>query len=151
MSFSTNGILAYGYDLGGDEGAWLVKEVEDYSLTVDWWGDNGDGFQEAAEERLLSSAGFTETDYMAEGYFKRAREAWEALGVEFEVYCSAECPMYVLAAKDSVKTAYRGDCEVADFEVKPEWRDKLRNALEVLGLTPTQERAQWLLFSYYSG
>ncbi|WP_030777225.1 hypothetical protein [Streptomyces sp. NRRL S-920] len=148
MSTSTNGILVYGYDLAGGDAEWKVREVGEYGeLKLDWLDDENDDFWTAAEKRLLAAAGFTETDYTADGYFKREREAKGCTGVEIESYCSGDYPMYLLAAKGSVTTAYRGDCEQVDFTVNPEWDAKLRAALEVLGMTPTQERAQWLLCS----
>lgn len=150
MSQSTNGILAYGYDIAGGDAEWKVREVGEYGeLKLDWLDEDDGDFATAAEKRLLAAAGFTETDYTADGYFKREREAEARSGVEFESYCSGDYPMYLLAAKGSVTTAYRGDCKAIDFTVHPEWDDKLRAALGALGMTPTQERARWLLCSYW--
>lgn len=149
MSTSTNGILAYGYDLAGGDAEWKVREVGEYGeLELGWLDEEDDDFWTVAEKRLLAAAGFTETDYTVDGYWDREREAEARSGVEIESYCSGDYSMLMLAARGSIMTAHRGDCKPVDFTVAPDWDDKLRAALEVLGLTPTQERAQWLLCSY---
>lgn len=155
MGVSTNAMLVYGYDLGSDEG-WKVREADEggYDLTVDWYDeDHEDGFVEQAENRLLAAAGFTETDYRADGYFDRKAEAERNIGVEFESHCSGDYPMWLLAAHKI--TVYRGDVKAIDLAAlsldpsRGDWDAKLRNALTVLGLTPTQEQAAWLLCSYW--
>ena len=55
MGVSTDGILAYGYDLGGEE-KWHVKEWDnhEYRLNVSWYKDENeewDGIWEAATNR----------------------------------------------------------------------------------------------------
>jgi hypothetical protein len=161
MGVSTDAILAYGYDLGGED-EWKVREVDDYGgLLVGTGGwvpdpetEEGYDFIGLAERQLLASAGFTEIyEDGRDGYFGREREAKEALGVEFEAYCSDEYPMHVLAAK--VLTAHRGDVQdaaafiLAAEEARPEMDAKLRAALEALGVTPVQEEPRWLLCSYW--
>lgn len=153
MGVSTNAILLYGYNLGGCEGEWKVRETDEYgALVLDWYDwDHEDGFIGQAENRLLAASGFTETDWRADGYFDRRREAENALGVEFGFYCSDNCPMYALATH--MTTVSRGNIEQIDPDamirgpVEHGWDAKLRNALTVLGLTPTQEQAAWLLCS----
>ncbi|MEU3507643.1 hypothetical protein ABZ733_06905 [Streptomyces longwoodensis] len=156
---STNAMLVYGYHLGSDDSGWNVHGTSKYGELppLGWYdaeAEDGDDFQEAAEKRLLATlAQFTETDWNAEGYFDREREAKARLGVQFDTHCSGEYPMYLLIAKGI--TAYRGDAKEIDFsalaaEVKAADADaKLRAALDALGLRPTQERAQWLLCSYW--
>lgn len=156
MGQSTNGILAYGYDLGGEEG-WKLQGLGEYGELPDlpWLEEDEDDFQSAAERRLLAEiAGFTETwSNSNDGYFQRKREAKARVGVEFDSYCSGDYPMFLLATK--VITVYRGDCkhiDMAALAVEPEmngWDEKLRAALTALGITPTQEQAQWLLVSYW--
>jgi hypothetical protein len=157
MGQSTNGILAYGYDLGGDE-EFKVQGVGEYGeLKLDWYdpeAEDGDDFQAAAERRLLVASGFTETyEDGRPDYFGRESAAKEALGVEFESYCSGDYPMFVLAAK--ALTAYRGDCDVIDMAALSDpavlagYDEKLSAALAALGLTPVQEAPAWLLCSYW--
>ncbi|MFF0166806.1 hypothetical protein [Streptomyces prasinus] len=158
MGQSTNGMLAYGYDLGGEE-EWKIREAGEYGELpeLDWFNpdnEDGDGFQEAAERHILAQlADFTETDWRADGYFDREREAKARLGVEFDTYCSGDYPMYLLAAK--VITVYRGSVEHIDMEalaVEPEmngWDEKLHAAVQALGITPAQDKPKWVLCSYW--
>lgn len=159
MGQSTNGILAYGYDLGGEED-WKIQGVGEYSELpdLDWFdpeNEEGDDFQSAAERRLLAEiAGFTEEWSSGnEGYFEREREAKGRLGVEFGTYCSGEYPMFLLATKViTVRRGYIETIDMADLAVAPTregWDDKLRVALAALGITPTQEQPKWLLCSYW--
>jgi hypothetical protein len=155
MTTSTDAILAYGYNLGGDEDTWQVREAGEYGElpALDWLDE--DDFQAAAERRLLAEvAGFTE-EWQAgvDGYFERRRAAEARLGVQFETYCSGSYPMFILAAH--VTTVRRGACEEVDpldLQQRPEqqaWDAKLDAAVKALGLTPTQERPRWLLCSYW--
>lgn len=157
MGRSTDAILAYGYDLGGSDG-WKVHDAGEYGElpALNWYtpDEDADEFQEAAERQLLTQiAGFTETDWQAEGYFARQREAKALTGVEFETYGSGDYPMLLLAAH--VTTVRFGDCEEidpVDLQQRPErkdWDAKLTAALGALGIRPTQERARWLLCSYW--
>jgi hypothetical protein len=156
MGVSTDAMLMYGYDLGGDE-EWRLRECGEYGELppLDWWQESDDedapDFIGAAERRLLAEvAGFTETDRRADGYFDRKQEAERQLGVEFESHCSGEYPMWVLSAKTI--TVYRGYLKVITTDtlaVEPEWDQRLRAALDALGLQPTQEQAAWLLCSYW--
>lgn len=155
---STDGILAYGYNLDGSDN-WKIREAGEYGElpTLPWYdpdAEDGDDFQAAAKRRLLAEiAGFTETDWRADGHFARKREAEARLGVKFDTHCSGDYPMLLLAAK--IITVYRGHVEEIDMpaltaEAEAEsWDDKLTAALRVLGITPTQERAKWLLCSYW--
>ena len=160
MGQSTNAMLVYGYHLGSDDNGWLLEGVGEYGElpTLDWYDpddEDGDGFQETAEKRLLAEiAGFTERWAKgSEGYWDREREAKARVGVQFETHCSGDYPMYLLVAKGI--TAYRGDVKEIDFptlqaEMQAADADtKLRAALDALGLRPKQERAQWLLCSYW--
>lgn len=155
MGQSTNAMLVYGYDLGSDE-EWHVQEAagEYGELRLDWFNEDGeDDFITAAEKHLLQAAGFTETDWRADGYFDREREAKEGLGVEFESYCSGDYPIYTLAAH--VITVHRGDCELLNLDELARmpgengWDGKLAAALRTLGLTPKQPSPAWLLVSYW--
>lgn len=148
---TSDGILAYGYNLGGPE-EWLVREVGDNGeVTAEWWDD--DDVTEAAITALRTAAGFTETDWEADGYFDRRNAADARIGVVIDTHCSGEYPEYLLAAH--VTTAARGYPETLDLAelqaqaVTDGWDDKLRAALEVLGLTPTQEKPGWILASYW--
>lgn len=157
MGTSTDAMLLYGYDLGGDE-EWKLEgadEYGDYDFTRhDWWEEAGD-LIELVEARLLTAHGFTETDKKAAGYWQRWREAKDAMGVELAFHCSDRSPMYVLAAANI--TASRGYPETVDPAgldrqvTEGGLNDKLRAALAALGLNPAQDRPRWILCSYWSG
>lgn len=153
MGVSTNGILAYGFNIGGGDGDWKIQEAGEYGEWEPEWANEDDGTVECAEAKLLEAVGFTETDWRVDGYFERKREAEARVGVEFEGHCSDQCTMYVLAAH--TVTAYRGDAKEIDFAVfeqqrlAEDWDGKLQRACEVLGITPTQEQPKWLLVSYW--
>lgn len=162
MGVSTDGILAYGFDLGGEEGegGWKVREAGKYGDLELPWADpesgDWDGFGDAAVRRLLTAAGFTETyEDGRDGYFTRKSAAERGLGVEIESYCSGDFPMYLLAAQ--VITVNRGSVidvgpvmAAADETVRQEWDASLARAISALGLTPLQEKPAWLLASYWN-
>ncbi|MER7361887.1 hypothetical protein [Nonomuraea wenchangensis] len=153
MGTSTNAMLAYGYDLGSADG-WKIREAGEFSEPIlDWYDeDSDDGFIEQAEARLLAAHGLTGT-WEDDGYYDRKEEAQARAGVEFDSYCHSEYPMWLLATK--VITVHRGDSEVLDLPAlmaetaENGWDDKLRQACEVLGITPKQERPGWVLVSYW--
>jgi hypothetical protein len=165
MGVSTDAILAYGYNLGGGDGDWLIEEVGEYGeLKLPWFAvnldDDGDDedrddddFVTKAEKKLLVAQGFTEIDWRADGYYERKVAAEAASGVEFKGYCSDSYTSYVLAAK--VIKAYRGDCPAVDFEaltreaVEGRYDEKLAAAIQALGITPKQTQPAWLLCSYW--
>ncbi|MFD3568477.1 hypothetical protein [Streptomyces sp. NPDC058667] len=158
MGQSTNAMLMYGYHLGSDEGGWQIRGLGEYDElpALDWYDpevEDGLDFQSAAEHKLLADiAGFTEEWAPGlDGYWDRHRAAEARVGVKLASHCSGDYPMYVLATK--VITVYRGEVEAIDpardLAVQPDWDDKLRAALDVLGLNPTQETACWFLCSYW--
>jgi hypothetical protein len=163
MGQSTNAMLVYGYNLGGEED-WELEGLGEYGELPDlpWYDadDEGGDFQGAAERHLLAAlAGFTEEyphgqpQETRRAYFDRKTEAEARLGVKFDTHCSGDYPMFLLATK--VITVYRGsvkDIDMAALAVEPEmngWDEKLRAAVQALGITPKQERPQWLLCSYW--
>lgn len=153
MGQSTNGMLVYGYDLGGPEDGWKVAEAGEYGEWMPSWSTEDSDIITDAEKALMASVGFTETDWRAEGYFDREREAKARLGVEFESYCSADYPLWVLAA--CVITVYRGDAKEVDLaaleaqRTQEEWDAKLAAAVQALGIEPTQDGPRWMLVSYW--
>lgn len=154
MSISTDAILAYGYHLGGSEG-WKVENAGRWSdeLPVDWFDpeDEDADFAEAATNRLLAAAGFTETDWRIDGYFERRREAETNLGVEIVTHCLIDYPMYVLATWSlEAHRGYPKTINPAEFIGDRLWWDaRLTRALKDLGLTPKQFEPAWILCSLY--
>jgi hypothetical protein len=156
MGSSPNGILAYGYALGGADG-WNIREVDEYNGIdpdkVTWYDEDDDDFVTQAEKRLLVASGFTETDWQAEGYFDRKREAVARVGVEFRYHGNHDYLRHSLVTKTI--TVEWGDAKVLDLSAllaesaEHGWDDKLAAALTALGITPTQEKPGWLLCTYY--
>lgn len=146
MGTSTNGILAYGIDLGEDFGF-------DYDEPQPAWIDDED--DEAPETVLLAANGFTEpepditTDRDGwRSWRSRQRDAKKDLGVELVHYCSGDVPMYILAAKHF--EVYRGDTEEVDFDLPKNANERLAWALDVLGLDKFKDqRPKWLLASWW--
>ena len=153
MGTSTNAYLMYGYDLGGGDSGWRVQGIDEYDDWEPEWLNESEGLAESALNKLRAAAGFTETDWRADGYFGRRNAIDEQLGVEIESHCSGDYPMYILAAKKF--TAYRGDVKALDAAelvamVADEDLDgKLARALEVLAFRPVDKRPKWLLVSYW--
>ncbi|WP_435108128.1 hypothetical protein [Nocardiopsis synnemataformans] len=153
MGTSTNAILAYGCDLGGEED-WKVREVDTFGggLAVGWFDHEEDHFGTAVENQLLAAAGFTETDWEAHGYHERRRDALATFGVEVVSHCCGSCTEYILTAHE--RTAIRGYPETVDpvelAVVQGDVDARLSRALTALGLPPTQEAPVWLLASYWS-
>jgi hypothetical protein len=154
---SSDVVLAYGYNLGGNEG-WRVKEVDKYGdLTVPWYGDGDNDLEGPAEKVLFASIGFAETweTRVDDNYSVRLELAKKLVGVEIKTYYSVKHPMFILATK-AIKV-YEGFVKQLDLKdmtccpIAGEWDDKLLTALQVLGLTPEQESPGWLLSSSTSG
>ncbi|MFG2845931.1 hypothetical protein ACGF12_22595 [Kitasatospora sp. NPDC048296] len=156
MGMGPTARLVYGYALGGDGDGWKVNQLDSYgALSVDWFNSEDKDFAEAATTRLLASiVGFTETDWQIEGYFGRKQDAEDLLGIEIVVNGSCEYPRYCLAMK--VCSVEWGETEAFDFvaltaqAASEGWSDRLRKAMDTLGLTTDQSRSpQWILTAYY--
>lgn len=144
MGVSTDGILAYGFDLGEDFGFdWDREDVPA------WVTDEDD---EAAENVLLAANGFTEPEPDGDAWIAwhdRRTAALEQLGVELIAHCSDRAPMYLLAAKSFENR--RGDAVAVDFNLPENAAERLAWAVDVLGLTKFQGQApRWLLASMWS-
>jgi hypothetical protein len=153
MGMSADGLLVYGYDLGGSA-EWKIRETGEYGEpNLPWYGDEDD-FGTVAMRRLRAEvAGFTETweTRTGDGYHTREREADKSLGVDLEFYCSHDYPMHILgAAKICVDQGYTHLLDFDDLRQRQEGCDeKLQRAITALGVTPLQDRPGWLLASIY--
>lgn len=182
MGSSPTGILAYGFDIGGRDNGWKLKGLGEYGEWRPVWlvtdatttdtkdaqaedpdedeydeDDELDGVDivDECEERLLTMlGGFTETDWQAEGYYERKREAQKRVGVELRAHGHYEYRAYFLCAhEESV-----GDYGVmaldlpglAACKIEEDWDGRLRRACKALGIEPEQEQPQWWLGSFYS-
>lgn len=153
MGMSSSAKLIYGYRLLADDEGWQVQEVhpddsDDWGLNLDWL-DNDNNFDREAEARLLAAAGFEDRGYEDDpkGWRARKAEARARVGVEF-VAGGYEFGDLFLSA--TVHRADVGELTVIDpagllATAGAEADERLRAALAVLGLTPTQGGPAWLL------
>jgi hypothetical protein len=139
MVVSTDGLLVYGYDLGGDDGGWKFEGLDECGSPFG---------QEEGEEsvdtklwhRILATVGFKPGDD-----YKQEMAAEKAVGVELVRYCSDGSEMYLLAAKTI--RAYRGWNVPIDFaeldnqRVEGAWDEKLSRAIQAMGYPPEPGKA----------
>lgn len=163
MGSNPEACLAYGYDLGTDDDPQIAERGE-YGFKLDWL-DNADGkdedadihptFPDVAEDRLLASVGFAETDYRVAGYHDRRRAAQEALGVDIEFSGGHDVPGYILAAVESKRSVQWAETMALDLDAMrdparlADWDAKLASAVAALGITPKQDQPRWLVFPFY--
>lgn len=150
MGQSTNAMLMYGYDLDVADG-WQVVEAGEYGeLTAPWYDEDDDleSWEQAVKVLYdaIPDAPATNSSY------GRAGTVREHYGVWFEEHCSDGSTMYALVTFEN--TARRGYPKSIDWRALEEqreregWDAKLARVLEILGITPKQERPAWLLASY---
>lgn len=141
MSSSPKGILAYGYDLGGEDSGWKFYLSTDESVSID--------IKKAEQILLTQIVGFTETWETRKDneFHDRLKIAKEKLGISFVYYCSYDYPSYVLATQVF---------EANDWGSKPikpyldhSAFDRLERALNILGIVPNQAEPSWILASFY--
>lgn len=136
--------LSYGYDLGRSP-RFVGLDEDDWP---DWYDDLD--FCDAAEERLLVAAGFTEFETDGRpGYYDRRSEALAALGVQIVNHGSDNDPGYILAVKD-LETDWDGPVPVENFALPDGWEQVLAQAVATLGLDVADEAPGWLLSAYAS-
>lgn len=135
MGTSTDAILAYGYNLGGDDG-WELRDADQYGeINLDWYDPDDD-----------------DTDFATEA-MKRLRAASADAGIKVEMHQHHEFKQWLLAAH--VITANRGDVvtlqlpELAALVAAGGFDGRLARAVEALGVTPLQAKPEWLLVSYW--
>lgn len=157
MGTSASAKLIYGYDLGGDNNGWKIQQADEYGCldtdAIDWITDDDFYFAGAAEERLLASIGFTDTNWRADGYHGRLSEAKERLGLDIVFYSHHDNSMHALAAHVIEQGWSEGlVLDLPALAALPEangWDAKLAAAIEALGMTPTQTRPGWILCAEY--
>lgn len=175
MGMDPDGILVYGYALGGPEEGWKIDGLAKWgSLITPWYrcedddcestdeDEGDDDFATLADRQLLIAHGFTEghpgwgddvTEDARYAYYARRKAAEKAIGVEVSSCGGNEYPSFLLRA-------YRVSAEwsetvVIDWpalearRVAEDWDGRLAAALIALGLKPLQDRPQWLLTSAY--
>lgn len=163
MGTSTDGILAYGYDLDGQDGLNVAEaqrsETNEYGYLKTSWYDAEAAAErdEDEDEELGLIAVLAKRLYDAIPDAPAVEWSWQRedpvkahYGVWLKGHCSGDYPMYILTTH--VVTAHRGYPETLDFAVletrrqEEEWDAKLARALAVLEVTPLVP-AGWLLAS----
>jgi len=101
MSQSTDAILVFGIDYGGEPNfPWRDEDNEDLDLET-WWAKLN-GLSEPEVE-------FSEkTKPLFHEYWEKKTELFKACPIEELTHCSGEYPMYILAVKGTEKKASRG-------------------------------------------
>lgn len=147
MSASTDGILAYGYNLGDFS---EIRFIDSGGRTLDEpsWLDEDDpdtDFVDQAVDWLIAAA-FLDGTAEDHDLYKDHGEAQALLGAWIVVHRSERAPMYLIAAK--VITASRGFPEVVDLSLPDNADERLSWAMGVLGIKPKTRKPTWLLASY---
>lgn len=167
MGMDPDGILTYGYDLGGPETGWKVEGLGKYGeLITPWYRREADDYESdeerdedfgtTADEALLVAHGFTEewTPLASgTGYYDRKHAAENAIGVEVKTCGGSDYPSYLLVTYwQSVEWSETAIIDWQALETRRAvegWDLKLSGALHHLGLKPTQEGPRWLLAAAY--
>ncbi|MEV8610208.1 hypothetical protein AB0383_20165 [Amycolatopsis sp. NPDC051373] len=153
MGMHASAYLMYGYDLGGAEEGWKIEEAGEYGEWEPEWAEDAGDPMGSVDDVLLRSVGFTETDWRVDGYFDRERAAKERLGVEVSSYGYHESASWMLTTKTIRGEDYGADAfdpaELLSLPAANGWDEKLRDALNTLGITPTQEAPSWFFVSNY--
>lgn len=143
MGVTIKAMLAYGYRLKTDDEGWLVHP--------DSPGIGEEYDDETATNVLLTASGHPLADLNTMGYHRR-REALLELGVEL-AYSGYETSDLLLIAKGSLYEAQLSEATVVTpggmvVQSGQTVDERLRWAVEELGLRPLQEAPAWLLTAY---
>lgn len=159
MGSSPDAHIGYGFDLGYAEDFNAAERDEYGSPDLPWFDEEeDDGLSDKAEKLLLVEvAGFTETDWRADGYYERKRAAEARVGVEFihSGGLDGDYSGWVLVATGSHRSVEWSETMALDVDSLRDdpaangWDEKLAGALKALGITPTQDGAKWLVFPSY--
>lgn len=153
MSDSASGILAYGYDLGGDND-WKLEGASEYGEYNFPWLVEDYSWQESAERILLSKIVKFDEKWedvwrtSAQDWFhKRLADAMKKLRVEIVRYGTYNDDRYILATKAFTADDY--DCMVVELATDHAAAGILDVALAALDIVPTQQEPKWILASFY--
>jgi hypothetical protein len=155
MGADSEAIIAYGYALGSSEAGWAIKGVDVLDdFDPEWLSEDLD-FREGVEARLLAAVGFEETWATAtaagttDGYWKRRTEAEQEVGVKLIGCCSYDYPFWVLATRQEDVEWGAKPLDPAWLVATPDEGERLKWALGVLGIEPTQDAPTFVLASMY--
>lgn len=153
MGTSITAHLAYGYDLGGEDGGWLINGLtyydSIYDLELPWLIAAKRALQADESGDMIGDLG-----EHIENELQRTRPDHE----KFQVltYQHRDFSRYALVARDSVIKYSHGDParvifpdELAATANVYRWNNSLRSVLTQLQLRPAQEHGRWLMMSYW--
>ena len=157
MGVSTDGILCYGICLPEEEElTWLkAKGEEEDKGEKDEEGEYEEGETLDFEDFIVKLEGLKEptTDYNTDE--KGWRKYWDAkerlqdkVGIDLVYHCSSDYPMHILAIRESVHNASRGNPEKLGKEIKgqpKEWDARLKAFCKRVGIE--YEDPEWILCS----
>ena len=155
MSQSTDGEICFGYKFEEEYGFPWVENEDD---PEDWWAEDVHNYKPPFKM-------FTEDGQWVGGkewpvekrkdywlHKENFKENMPKLPFKLVNYCSAECPMYMLATPSSILTARRGyplefdprNLKVIESEIK-----ELNAFIAKYDLKPENEAPSWFLSSYW--
>jgi hypothetical protein len=160
MGMNTQGIVAYGYNVGDSAPVTGLGEDEDWR-PADFTGDHYEfDFRDWAERKLMAAAGHPVEE---DGYFD-PEDTKKHGGVWFEAEGYGENPGYLLVAFETHSYDSPNDIDFTELErrrVEEGWDDKLAAVLEILGIpgftypediykdVKREQSPRWMLTSYY--
>ena len=154
MGTSTDADIAYGIDLGDDlyEMPWVSEDTEDDGDIEKWW------LRECGYKDLYDDLWTEEGDY-GEGYTNEKNKENYAhktkfmeshpCPVELHIHCSYDCPMYILAVKETTMSASRGyavEFSPEDLKFKDEDKVAFDNFIKKYKI---EGKPTWLLYSLW--
>jgi hypothetical protein len=159
MGMDPEARLAYGFKLGDSEQFNLAEATGEYgALAVDWYDPEKEGgFAEQLWNRLFAlipEPPEVQYDWHRE---EAARKYWNVDLVysgtyEFSGYILTVTGEHTAGSYASVEWSNSMPLDLDGMTADPvrfHWDERLGAALKALGLTPTQARAQWLVFPFY--
>lgn len=158
MGMNPSASISFGHVLGGcaEVGGWQVHNVKpgateyhDNIIDVSWYDhEGGDDFVDAVQDELVHKTYPETTDFNLHKWELRQR-----LSVDVIFSGSGDFKNYLLVAKASVKTVEWAETKIygpfMSFAPYAAWRLALEQAIEMLGLRPTQEKPGWILSALY--
>jgi hypothetical protein len=118
MGQSTDAILCYGFRIITEDGEeeiaipWLRKDLEDDNCheMLDWTDFliQLEGLEQPDMSDELYEKDKEEWDRLFKKWYKIGNDLEEKCPITLVSHCSAECPMYILAIKESIECARRG-------------------------------------------
>jgi hypothetical protein len=125
---------------GGDDEGWKFREFEDYEINLSWYDEDDDDeldFAEQAIGHLKEVTGYANPE--REMLFKFVPHGYD------EWILSA----HQITAKQGEAVSIYSLVDLATSPSAKHWDGRLARVLELLGITPTQETAEWILAADY--